>query len=254
MTVYIACIGPKGGSGKSTTARLIATALVRAGFTAKIGDFDPQRTSLTWASKREDFRRKVHEGNKFRKPTKQIDVDEVCPRVPVEYFGLLDKALADSADYQYYIFDTAGRASSQLVEIGKIADICVMPMNPGGDDLWPTTAVYGQLEKLGISRRKLVAMLNRVAGSSGDVEEREARAELDAFGARTLAICLKDRVLFRSAMKVGLAPVEVRGKYKFEAEAVAEALINIINENAHGTEGSGGNGFEAGQDLRSATG
>lgn len=237
MTIYVGCVGAKGGSGKSTMSRLIASALIRAGFAAKIADLDRQRTCLAWASKREDFRQKLHAGNQRKKPAKQVDIETACPRVPVEYFGIMDMAVVDSRQYDYYVFDSAGRASREIVEIARIADVIVMPLNPSGDDMWPTAAVYQELVKLGIPQRKIVTVLNRVGGAE---EEAAARAFLSENGARVLGPVLREMRVYRSAMTVGLSPVEAKGaKPKAEAEQVAESLINIIGEIYNEPERSG---------------
>lgn len=238
MTIFVGCVGAKGGSGKSTMSRLIATALIRAGFTAKIADLDRQRTCLAWAAKREDFRRAIHIANQRKKPGKQIDVDLECPRVPVEYYGILDMALSDADQFDYYVLDSAGKASREILEIARVADVVVMPLNPSGDDMWPTASIYRELVKLGIPQRKIVAVLNRVGGPE---EEREAREYLTQSGAQVLGPVLREMRVFRSAMTVGRSPVEAKGANpRAEAERVAESLINIIGEiYSNVSEGSG---------------
>lgn len=231
-------------------SRLIATALIRAGFTAKIADMDRQRTCLAWAAKREDFRRAIHVANQRKKPAKQIDVDLECPRVPVEYFGILDMAMSDAAQYDYYVFDSAGRASREIVDIARIADVVVMPLNPSGDDMWPTATVYQELVKLGIPQRKVVTVLNRVGGPE---EEREARDFLTRSGAQVLGPVLKEMRVYRSAMTVGRAPVEAKGaNQRAEAERVAENLITLIGEiYSDVSQGSGGQaGSAEGREVR----
>ena len=230
-------------------SRLIATALIRAGLTAKIADLDRQRTCLSWASKREDFRRALHVGNLRKKPGKQIDIETECPRVPVEYFGILDMALIDSKPYAYYVLDSAGRASREIVEIARVADVIVMPLNPSGDDMWPTAAVYGELVKLGIPQRKIVTVLNRVGGRE---EEAAARDYLSQRGAQVLGPVLREMRVYRSGMTVGRAPVEAKGaNQRAEAEQVAESLINIIGEIYHVAQGQGGGAGES--EVRATT-
>lgn len=48
MTV-IAISNLKGGTGKTTTAILLATALTRLGYTATVVDLDPQGSATEWA-------------------------------------------------------------------------------------------------------------------------------------------------------------------------------------------------------------
>lgn len=229
-------------------SRLIATALIRAGFTAKIADMDRQRTCLAWASKREDFRRAIHMANQRKKPQKQIDVDLECPRVPVEYFGILDMAMSDAGNYDYYVFDSAGRASREIVDIARIADVVVMPLNPSGDDMWPTATVYQELVKLGIPQRKVVTVLNRVGGPE---EERDARAFLTQSGAQVLGPVLKEMRVYRSAMTVGRSPVEAKGaNQRAEAEKVAETLINLIGEIYNDVSEGSGDQVSGGEEIR----
>ena len=53
MSLIIACVSQKGGTGKSTPARLLAREYANAGWMVKIADLDiSQGTSFNWQSRR----------------------------------------------------------------------------------------------------------------------------------------------------------------------------------------------------------
>lgn len=223
MAIIVGCVGPKGGPGKSTMARIIATKAVLKGYRAKIADHDVQKTCYRWGAKREDLRGRLMAKKKF-------DPDKVPPHVPVEYFGVLEEALAEADKFDLLAIDAAGKAGPEILRIAQAADIVVMPLNPGGDDLDPTMEIHEALiRKFGIPRQKIVCVLNHVGHSS---EEEAARRELaDRWRAQILPTPLREMVVYRTAMTVGLSPMECKGaKQRAEAEAVADEMLAKISE------------------------
>lgn len=220
MAIIVGCVGPKGGPGKSTAARIIATKIIRSGHTAKIIDHDKQKTCERWASKREDYRAAML-------AKKKVDPDKVPPRVPVEYYGVLEEGLAEADAFDFLVVDAAGKAGPEILRIAQVADIVVMPCNPGGDDLDPTIEIYKALLRLGIPKSRLVCMLNHVGKGP---EETAARNELERHGVQVLGPPLREMVKYRTAMTFGLSPMECSGPQADEAEAVADALIAKIME------------------------
>lgn len=219
MAIIVGCFGPKGGPGKSTMARIIATKVIRSGYTAKIADHDKQKTCVRWAGKREDLRGRLAAKRKF-------DPAKIPPHVPVEYYGVLEEALGQANRYDFLVIDAAGKAGPEILRIAQAADICVMPLNPGGDDLDPTVEIYRALVKLGIPQKRLICVLNHVGGAE---EETAARDELSRCGVLVLGPPLREMVVYRTAMTFGLSPMECKGKKQAgEAEAVADALFAKI--------------------------
>ena len=223
MAIIVGCVGPKGGPGKSTMARIIATKAVLSGDRAKIADHDVQKTCYRWGAKREDMRSRL-----MAKP--KLDPAKIPPHVPVEYFGILDEAIADAENFDLVAIDAAGKAGPEILRIAQVADIVVMPLNPGGDDLDPTMEIYAALiRRYSIPRNKIVCVLNHVGHAA---EEAAARRELaEKWQAQVLDPPLREMVVYRTAMTVGLSPMECKGsKQRAEAEAVADALLAKIGE------------------------
>ena len=150
--------------------------------------------------------------------------------MPVEYFGVLEEALGEADKFDLLAIDAAGKAGPEILRIAQAADIVVMPLNPGGDDLDPTMEIHEALvKKYGIPRKKIVCVLNHVGHPT---EEAAARLELsERWRAQVLTAALREMVVYRSAMTVGLSPMECKGtKQRGEAEAVADGLLAKISE------------------------
>lgn len=229
MAIIVGCVGQKGGPGKSTTARLLAVGVIKAGSSAAIADLDhTQGTVHDWSRQREKYRAAL--ANK-----KGRDPNEV-PRVPVQPFATVDEALQLAPAFDFYVLDAPGRTGPEITRIAEVSDIVVLPCNPGSDDIVPTMRVFNALVARGFSRRKLIVLLNHVGNAS---EEVAARKFLEECGAQVLNVCLREKVAYRTAMTAGLSCAEVKPeRLRNEAEAVVSALIQLIIE-IHGEPNGG---------------
>ncbi len=100
----LAVLSQKGGVGKSTIARLMATAYSSAGWRVKLADFNTkQLTSVEWAAMRMDA--------------------QVQPDVPAEAFPNVKKALTQQTQYDLMVFD--GKPDSDVItlEIARESDM-----------------------------------------------------------------------------------------------------------------------------------
>jgi chromosome partitioning protein len=187
MAIIIAFVGQKGGVGKSTLARALATSAARAGLTVKTADLDPQQATITvWAQAR--------------------DRHKVCPSVNVSAFLSVKHALASVKDEELLVVDTPCSISDAIAEIAARASLLVQPTSPTIDDLYPGVLVFQALERIGIPREKLAFALCRTLA---DEEASDARAYLEGLGYAVLNGHIPEHLEYRKAMNQGRAITEV---------------------------------------------
>jgi len=207
----IGCVSQKGGVGKSTLTRLLATEFTRAGWRTKIADMDlAQTTSTQWGALRMN--------------------NAIKPSVAVEPFAKVADALKSAGTAELLIFDGKPSADTQVLDIGRAANLVVMPTGASYDDLSPTLQLAKLLIGKGIPRAKIVAVLN---GSMSNAEEADARSFLEGRGVAVIAGSLQGYTSYRSAMNSGLSPAEVRGQAALQdrAKGIATAIAQKLTEN-----------------------
>jgi chromosome partitioning protein len=186
MTTVVAFVGQKGGVGKSTLARALATSAVRAGLAVKTVDLDPQQATITvWAQARDRYK--------------------VSPSIKVDAFVFVKDALAGAQTEDFVIIDTPGGISDAIAEIAVHATLLVQPTSPSIDDLYPGVFVFQALERVGISRDRLAFALCRTLGEE---EAADARGYLGGLGYAVLAGDVPEHLDYRRAMNQGRAITE----------------------------------------------
>jgi len=186
MAIIIAFVGQKGGVGKSTLARALATSAVRAGLTVKTADLDPQQATITvWAQAR----------NRHK----------VSPSVDVAAFLSVKDALASAKDEELLVIDTRCSISDAIGEIAAHASLLVQPTSPTVDDLYPAVLVFQALERIGIPRERLAFALCRTLA---DEEASDARTYLEGLGYAVLNSDIPEHLEYRKAMNQGRAITE----------------------------------------------
>ncbi len=205
MAIKIAVLSQKGGVGKSTLARAIAVEYARNEWRVKIADMDlKQRTAATWNAKRMDF------GHK--------------PALEVQSFGNVADALRQEDNYDLIIFDGAGQADAQTLEIAQASDYIILPSGVGSDDLLPQVKLAHEFLKNNQARGKIGFSLSRVGSS--DRELRDAREYIEIAGYQFLGR-IDEKTSITQAHDNGQAANET--KYEGISKVVDEILQNIIN-------------------------
>src|SRR5690242_10541098 len=154
MATVVAFVSQKGGVGKSTLVRALATSAVRAGLSVRTVDLDPDQATITiWALARDRYR--------------------VVPPIKVEAFRLAEDALASKRDEDLVIIDTPGGIGDAAGQIAAHADFLVQPTSPSIDDMYPATLVFRALERVGVPRNRLAFAVCRTLA---DEEASHARA------------------------------------------------------------------------------
>ncbi len=198
MLVLGVC-GLKGGVGKSTVALNLACALHREGRKVLVVDVDPQGTCRTWAS------RAVEAG---------LDGPPVI--------GLEGKVLRRdlgrvSAGFDVVVIDSPPRLGTETRAAMAASDVVLLPVIPGGADVWALEETIAVVRDVQAVRPELVAgvVLNR---SDRTVLAKRAREAILGFELPVMDAHLSARVTFGEATLAGLGVVD----YDHGSEAAIE--------------------------------
>tara|TARA_R110002051_G_scaffold313328_1_gene389329 strand:- start:132 stop:776 length:645 start_codon:yes stop_codon:yes gene_type:complete len=208
MGYKISVINQKGGPGKSTVARAIATCYANSEWDVKIADLDiSQSTSFNWLQRRL--------------------FNEISPVVAVETFGTADAALKQANNYDLFIFDGAPTASRATKQISLASDLVIIPTGLSTDDLQPAVALAHNLVSEGVEEDRICFVFNRATGS--DTEYKEAVNYLNKTPYFVIDGKIEEKPSYRRAMDAGQSIIETRFKQPREkAEAVIQNIINRL--------------------------
>jgi len=205
MGYIVGVVSQKGGVGKSTLARAIATTYALAGWNVKVADLDiDQASSFSWLQRRL--------------------ARDIKPVVAVETFGTVSQALKIAEAYDMMIMDGAPHATRATVEIGKRANLVVLPTGLSLDDLEPTVLLANALtNEHDIPLERIAIALVKTGDSPRELDE--ARSYLAATPYYVLSSQIPEKTAFRRAQDGGLSVVE--SPYKGPREQ-ADKLIQAI--------------------------
>ncbi len=201
----IGILSQKGGVGKSTLARALAVEYARNNWDVKIADMDlKQSTSTTWNRKRMD--------HGFE------------PKIAVEPFSTVKDVLKTEHAHELIIFDGAGQADIQTLEIAKACDYILLPAGVTADDLAPQIKLAHELKKKGIPLERIGMCLSRVGNSKNELEA--AKEYINVAGYSYLGN-ITEKTSIGQCSDLGLAANET--KYDSINEVVDELIQNIYN-------------------------
>lgn len=207
MSLTIAVANLKGGTGKSTLAMNLATALHRAGHKTLLVDGDSQATCRHWHARATEAGRDVPavvgiDGKSIRAALPQV-----------------------SAGFDVAIIDTPARLGVEARAAMMAADIVLLPVIPGQGDLWALGETLGVLEDARSLRPELRAgiVLNK---ADRTILSRRAGEALAGLSVPVLAT-VHARVVFGEAIANGTGVVdEAPGSPAAEEiEALAAAIV-----------------------------
>jgi chromosome partitioning protein len=206
MPVVVAFVSQKGGVGKSTLARALATFAVAHGLRTKLADLDVQQKTVTvWESSRAGH--------------------GLDPAVDVEAFHAAKAAVAAAKNCDLLIMDTAGKIVDGTTEVSQYANLLVQPTSPSSDDLHISVLLFLAMERVSIPRERLAFALCRTLSPQ---EEKGARAYLESFGYRVLDGAIPEDLAYRDAMKVGKSIGE-SGRKELDRRAL-EVMTDILHK------------------------
>ncbi|MDB5885834.1 MAG: cobyrinic acid ac-diamide synthase [Polaromonas sp.] len=198
----IALMNEKGGTGKSTAASNLATALHRRGKRVVLVDADPQGTARDW-------RAASPEG---------IDLPDVIALDRPQMLGAIHALSAD-----YVIVDTPAKAESMAAAVVRVAHVALVVIQPSGADIWASAATVKLIRsKLDVGGQVDAAFLvNRVkAGTklAGLVKG----GEWNEYGLDQLTSTLGDRTAYAQALTDGVSVYDLPN---LDARADVDAVL-----------------------------
>ena len=208
MPVTIGFVSQKGGVGKSTLARSVATVAAAGGVKVLLADLDPQQaTALRWEQTR-------------------VQHTQANALLTVRGYGTAGQALAAGTGYELLVIDGPARASRGTLEIAEHAHLVVVPCGASVDDLHPTVLLLHEFVQQGIEKSRVVAALSRILDQT---EEARARAYVKKAGYDVLPGCVHERTGYRDALDRGLALNETTHKtLKKEADDFIEHVLKRV--------------------------
>ncbi|MBO9427781.1 ParA family protein [Labrenzia sp. R4_1] len=197
----IAVLSQKGGVGKSTFTRLIATAYAKSNWTVKIAGFNTkQKTSVNWAARR------MHQG--------------VTPEIPAEVFSSMKKVMKEPFDL--VICDGWPDSDATSLDIAKEADVIIIPSGVSLDDLRPQVMFANELLNRGIKRNKILFVMNKTADSQVAIQD--AQEYVTSVGYAVTENDLAWKTEYQIAQNSGRSVMETLYK------TLNDRAIDLVNE------------------------
>lgn len=203
----ISVLNEKGGTGKSTVATNLATALHRQGQRVVLLDCDPQGTARDW-------RDASPEGA------------DLPPVLGVDRPQMLASSL-NGINAEIAIIDSPAKAESMSAAIVRVSHVALLVIQPSGADLWASGAAVKLIEAKRDMGGEINAafLVNRTSGTtklsklvkSGEWNTYEGIDKLDA--------SIGNRAVFATAMTDGLSVLDYAdAKAKEEIQAIIQEL------------------------------
>jgi len=212
VPLIIAFVSQKGGVGKTTLARALATFAVRTKLKTRLADLDvQQRSSVVWETVR---------------ARQQLE-----PAVDVQPYAAVSEAVsaARGGGIELLILDMPGRIGDGVSEATAHAHLLVQPTSPSSDDLHIALLVFLAIERIKVPRERLAFALCRVLS---EAEEKYARSYVGSFGYNVLAGSIAEDITYREAMRAGRSIIETNyGELNGQVEALQVEILRRAEEN-----------------------
>lgn len=208
--MIISCLSQKGGVGKSTLSRLIATACAKGGWTVLICDFNTkQQTSMDWSDMRQ--------------------AAGFEPAVPAKTFASMKQALEVQSDYHLLVIDGRPDSDTSSLDIARHSDLIIVPVGCSVDDLKPQVLFAHELQSKGIDKGRMLFVVNRSVDSQVAVDD--ARDYVVSAGYACAAIDLPMKTGYQMAQNIGRAIFETNFPgLNSRAAQLAEELVIAAQE------------------------
>lgn len=219
----IAFANPKGGSGKTTSALILAQEFARAGTSVTLIDADPERWITKWSQLAEI----------------PANIDVVSD---VSEDNIIDAVLDAHDRSRVVIVDLEGTANMAVVQAIGIADLVIVPSQGATMDSQGAAKIIKLICQQARALRREVPHCVLFTRTSAAIETRalrHTREEMIAAGVPTLTTSLVERAAFRELLAFGgdlhdLDPREVSGieKAAANAEAYGQEVRSILASQA----------------------
>lgn len=198
----IATLNEKGGTGKSTIATNLATALHRQGKRVVLIDADPQGTASDW-------REASPEGA------------DLPPVVTVSRPQDLDAALR-GLDADFVLIDTPAKASQIAAAVVRLSNIALIVLQPSGADVWASAATVKLIKSRMDAGGEIDAafLVNRAAANT-KLSKAIRDGEWNEYGIDQMTATVGNRVSFAIALTEGVSVFDL-------ADTTAQTEINNV--------------------------
>lgn len=201
----IATINEKGGTGKSTVATNLATALHRQGKRVVLIDADPQGTARDWRAS----------------APAEIDLPIV---VAVDRPQDLDAALRGLVA-DFVVIDTPAKASVTAAAVVRVADVALIVLQPSGPDVWASAASVKLIQsRLDAGGQIDAAFLVNRATANTKLSKLIKEGTWNDYSFDQLTTTVGNRIAFAQAATDGVSVFDL-------ADTTAQIeILNIIKE------------------------
>jgi chromosome partitioning protein len=212
MTMNIAVLNQKGGSGKTTISIHLAHALALRGNQVLLVDSDPQGSSRDWATARDT-----------ETPFTVIGIDR----------PILHKELPKVAPaYDFVVIDGAPRVSDLTRSAIIASDLILIPIQPSPLDIWATHEIVGLIEEASIYKQDLASafVVNRKIVNTAI--GKEVFEVLKEYPISVLKASISQRVAFAETLNDGSTVLEKQpsGLASTEIWALVDEILESIDE------------------------
>ena len=204
----VAVLNQKGGSGKTTIATNLATALQRRGYRVALIDADPQKTASEWAARGEDT-----------PPTYEATAGALPENVP---------ALGDAFDV--VVIDGAPRMTALATSAVKTADLVLIPVQPSGADIWAAEDILDIVEKRQQVAGKPQAAFVVSRAVAGTNLADSIQGALQSYEADVLESRTGHRVAYTEALGAGTSALDTGSKAADEIQALTDEVIELLTD------------------------
>jgi chromosome partitioning protein len=214
MPLVIAVVALKGGAGKTTIATNAAEAFQFAGHKVLLVDADSQGTSRTWAE------------------VAAASGLDVPPVVSMSGAQLRKDVARVGAPYDIVIIDTPARLNVEGRSALLVADLVILPVTPGGADVWSLAETLSVVEDARALRPELkVAILQNRVDNRTVLAGELARALKDAT-APVLKATIGQRVAYAEALTTGRGVISYapRSAAAKEVQVFAREVLRLLRE------------------------
>jgi chromosome partitioning protein len=201
----IAAINEKGGTGKTTVAINLVSALHRQGKRVVLVDADPQGTARDWRAA----------------TPAEIDLP---PVVAVDRPQALESVLRGlSADY--VVIDTPAKAAQTSAAVVRLADVALIVLQPSGPDVWATAPTVKLIQaRIDAGGAIDVAFLINRANSLTRLSRLIKDGSWNEYGIDQLTATIGNRIAFAQAATDGVSVFELADT------AAKNDILNVIKE------------------------
>lgn len=203
--MIISILNPKGGSGKTTLAINLASALNLRQYNTILVDSDPQASARDWQA---------------------ANADNPVPLIAMDRPGNFKSLPAIASDYQFTIID-GGSKLENLIAVGiKAADLILIPIQPSALDLWATSELIDLIQERQIitdGTPKAVFVMNRVIKATTMASQLS-----EALQACPFPVCpipIHQRQVYAQATAAGVSIFQMHNNdAKFEISDIADFI------------------------------